>query len=41
MARTNSHFAEKFVGRTKDILPNRIEHEYICRDTDVVINGRF
>ena len=25
----------------KDVLHNRIEHEYICCDTDLVINGCF
>ena len=26
---------------TKDVLHNRIEHEYKCCDTNLVINGRF
>ena len=26
---------------SKDTLLNRIEHEYICCDTNLVINGRF
>ena len=25
----------------KDVLLNRIEHEYICCNTDLVSNGRF
>ena len=28
-----------FVGYTKDVLRNTIEHDYICCDTDLVING--
>ena len=26
---------------TKDVLLNRIEHEYKCCDTSLLINGRF
>ena len=29
------------IDKTKDVLLNRIEHEYICCDTILVINGRF
>ena len=29
------------LGMSKNVLLNRIECEYICCDTDLVINGRF
>ena len=30
-----------FLGFIKDVLLNWIEHDYICCDTDLVVNGRF
>ena len=34
-------FWDRFQSSIKDILLNRIEHEYKCCDTDLVINDRF
>ena len=33
--------AKKKRNRIKNVLHNRIDHEYICCDTDLVINGYF
>ena len=36
-----SHETQSVLIETSDVLLNRIEHEYKCCDTDLIINGCF
>ena len=34
-------FITNLIREVKDVLLNMIEHDYICCETNLVINGRF